>query len=73
MRECGSCINRECKDKLVCCAANQLSEAFRECLRGVPFFKAILPEYECKTFEPDPNLFINKTLHIKADREEAGL
>jgi hypothetical protein len=67
MRECKSCINRECKDKLVCCAANQLREAFRELLRGAPFFRARLPEYECQAYEPDPDLFINKTLHIKGE------
>lgn len=53
MKECKTCLNREGKDEMVCCAANHLGEAFRNFVKTWPFFGKGLPVYECKAYEPD--------------------
>jgi hypothetical protein len=60
VRECKTCIYREYKDKLVCCAANHVGEAFRDLLRSaIPR----VPAYECKAYEPDPTAIVDQTIH----------
>lgn len=70
MKQCETCFWREHKNELFCCAVSHVREAFREFLRGVPFFRARLQEYECQAYEPDPGLFINKTLHLPDEKED---
>jgi hypothetical protein len=59
VKECATCFNREYKDKLLCCAGNQLQETFHDLLSDVlenlPFCDG-LGEYECKAYWPDPTM-----------------
>lgn len=53
MRECKTCLNREGKDEMACCAANQLCEAFINLVRTLSFSGKSLPAYECQAYEAD--------------------
>lgn len=64
MKECASCINREYKDQLICCAVNHVGEAFRDLLKCAPFFGQAVQDYYCKTYEPDPNM-IDRPLSLE--------
>lgn len=59
MKECDTCLFREHKDELLCCAGNQVGEAFRDLLNtfleSLPFCHG-LGAYECQAYEADPRM-----------------
>ncbi len=56
MKKCNTCMNREYKDDLVCCAANELHFAWTEFLRSLPLFGKYIEKYKCKAYEMDKSL-----------------
>lgn len=56
MKQCRTCMNREFKDKLTCCAVADLFHAFREILKCIPFFGKDFKTYECGSYMADNKL-----------------
>lgn len=53
MKQCRTCMNREFKDKLCCCAVAELFHAFRELCKVLPFFGKYISTYECESYMED--------------------
>ena len=53
MKQCKTCMNREYKDKLTCCAVAELFHAFWELLKFLPFFGKDFKTYECGSYMAD--------------------
>ena len=56
MKQCEKCIDREYKDKLICCAVAELFHAFRELWKQLPFFGKYIKTYECGSYMADNRL-----------------
>lgn len=51
MKQCETCLMRECKDDLICCQSANLGFEFRKLLKSIPLIGEIVPDYECKAYE----------------------
>ncbi len=56
MKQCKTCMNREFKDKLTCCAVADLFHAFRELMKQLPLFGKHVQTYECVSYTADNRL-----------------
>lgn len=56
MRDCETCLMREYKDDLICCAANKLHYEFVELLRQALILGKHIKEYHCQSYEMDKNM-----------------
>ena len=50
MEQCKTCMNREYKEKLFCCCAAELNQAFRELFKCIPFFGKNVKDLECGSY-----------------------
>lgn len=56
MKQCKTCLNREYKNELCCCAVAELFHAFRELLKNIPLFGKDVQTYECGNYMADKKL-----------------
>lgn len=57
MKQCETCINREYKDKLLCCSLGRLGFAVREAFKSIPIVGEDIPDFECHAYmdQDQPN------------------
>lgn len=53
MKQCKTCMNREYKDKLTCCACAELFHAFHELFKQFPLFGKYVKTFECGSYMVD--------------------
>lgn len=53
MKQCETCINKDYKEKLMCCCVNELGYAMTELFRHMPVIGKHISEHECTWYERD--------------------
>lgn len=53
MNECETCLFRECKNELICCAANEVAATLWALRKAIPWLGDLFSDYRCQGYEPE--------------------